>query len=139
MEQDKYLGVMVCFDIIVCSGCVWSGRQQTLARERYNTDFLLDDSRRNNFEHGLRHVPGRSELNFTYNGTCVGSRVTRCACLFSVIASLSRSRAKLDLPVLLHFLLLCLLVPSTPTAVWPKRPPMEPYLKSTHVPLISFS
>jgi len=96
--------------------------EQTLARERYNPDFLLDESRGSNFEHDLRHVPGCSELSFTYNGTCVGRRMTYYACLFSVNASLFCSRAKLDLPVLLHFLVLRLHVPSIPKTLWPKRP-----------------
>jgi hypothetical protein len=56
---------MVRFDIIACSECVWSGSQQTLARKRYSTDYLLDESRGSNFEHDLRHVPGCSELSFT--------------------------------------------------------------------------
>ena len=93
-----------------------------IARERYNTDFLLDESRGSNFEHDLRHVPGCSELSFTYNGTCVGRRVTHYACLFSVNASLFRSRAQLDLPVLLHFLVLRLFVPSILKTLWLKRP-----------------
>lgn len=96
--------------------------EQTLTRERYNTDFLLDESRGSNFEHCLRHVSGCSELSFTYNGTCVGRRVTHYASLFSVNASPFRSRAKLDLPVLLHFLVLRLRVPSFPKTLWPKRP-----------------
>lgn len=96
--------------------------EKTLARGRYNTDFLLDESGGSNFEHDLRHVPGCSKLSFTYNGTCVGRRVTYYACLFSVKVSLFRSRPKLDLPVLLHLFVLRLLVPSIPKTVWPKRP-----------------
>lgn len=70
---------MAHFDTIVYAGCAWSGYQQTLARERDHIGFLLVESRGSNFEHGLRHVPGCSELNFTCNGTCVGCRVMRSA------------------------------------------------------------
>ena len=115
--------------------------EQTLAKERYSADFLLDDGRGSNFEHDLPHVPGCSELSFTYNGTCVERRVTHCTCLFSVTLLLfsapernwtfrfcyiSSSYAYLFLRFLRLFGLNAQIL-------------TKPYLKNTNVPLISFT